>query len=558
MAGQPWVLFFMFLIFQSETKLIKSQSKPNIIFIVADDMGWNDVSFHGSDQIPTPNIDALAYNGVILNNHYVQPICTPTRAALMTGKYPIHTGMQGSPLSASERRTLPLNEKTIADRLKQLGYSTRMVGKWHLGHYSFDCTPVRRGFDSHLGYYNGFISYYDHLLEDQGDNDTYGGLDFRRNLEPAWEYQGKYATDVFTEEAVKVIKNHDKKKPLFLYLAHLAVHAGNQGKWLEAPQKIVDKFRHIPDANRRTYAAMVSKLDDSVGEVLKALQETELLSNSIIVFLSDNGSPLNIGYTNWGNNQPFRGEKFTVWEGGVRTAAAVWSPLIQNTSSVSKQFMHVTDWLPTLYSAAGGKLKDLGKLDGINMWPTITENKESPRKEILLNINERRNYYGGLVVKKSTNDANGKPGTYKIIVGKAPDGAENGIRTLQDSLPISYNISNVLLSNANEALRQVTKKQVDENLVVKLRAESKFVCAPAEKLSECQTFCLFDLINDPCEQTDLFTSNDYTAIATYMQGLYSTYNSTLVPQVPVIFDEADADPRKYNFTWTPWISSSVM
>ncbi|XP_075213044.1 arylsulfatase B-like [Lycorma delicatula] len=559
--GLSCLIFLIFLIVKSELKAVKQQSaeketyneQPNIIFIIADDMGWNDVSFHGSDQIPTPNIDALAFNGVILNNHYVQPVCTPTRAALMTGKYPIHTGMQGSPLWASEKRGLPLEEKTIAEHLKELGYSTNIIGKWHLGYYKLDYTPLHRGFDSHIGYWNGIISYYDHIMEEPLEHSSYAGYDFKRNYTTVWEYQGKYATDIFTEEAVNVINNHNKEKPLFLYLGHLAVHAGNEGKWLEAPQETIDKFKHIPNPNRRTYAAMVSKLDDSVGQVLSALQQNEMLSNSIVVFLSDNGAPLSGTFKNWGSNQPFRGEKATLWEGGVRTAAVVWSTQIKKSSRVSKQLMHVTDWLPTLYTAAGGNESNLNKeLDGINMWPSITKNKPSPRKQVVININEINNY-GAIVVRKDNKEC-GTVGTYKIIVGKPPNKAINNIQYLEESsLTKPYNVDDVLSSKANKAIKQVTDKQVNDTIIKSLRNEATIVCTPAKTLSECEDICLFDLDSDPCEQTDI--SESQNLLTMYMRDIYSVENKTVVPQLPSLLDSA-ANPALFNYTWSAWESPS--
>nr|CAD7413544.1 unnamed protein product [Timema poppensis] len=339
--------------------------RPHIIFIVADDMGWNDVSFHGSDQIPTPNIDALAFNGVILNSQYAQPVCTPSRAALMTGKYPIHTGMQGYPLLGAEPRGLPPG-KLLPEYLRELGYTNRAIGKWHLGFYKRELTPTYRGFDSHLGYWTGFVSYYDYILQDKYTDGEFSGFDLRRNLTLARDLVGQYATDVFTDEAVRIISTHRETEPLFLYLAHLAPHAGNRGKLLEAPQEVVNKFDYIADPNRRTYAgeglqknknntrrAMVSKLDDSVGRVTEALQRRGMLGDSVIVFMSDNGGSTIGDFPNWGSNYPLRGLKDTLWEGGVRVPGFIWSPLLQQTPRVSNQVMHITDWLPTLYTAAG-------------------------------------------------------------------------------------------------------------------------------------------------------------------------------------------------------------
>ncbi|XP_075213981.1 arylsulfatase B-like [Lycorma delicatula] len=557
-SSQSCMIIFILMVLQAKLQVFGCiyEKQPNIIIILADELGWNDVSFHGSDQIPTPNIDALAYNGVILNNHYVQPSGTSTRAALMTGKYPIHTGMQGFPINPLEKRGLPLTETTMAQQLKKLGYSTNIIGKWHLGYYKLDYFPTRRGFDYHFGFLNRLISYYDHILEADGNNGTYYGYDFRRNEKVSRKYEGKYATSSFTEEAIKVIKNHKKNKPLFLYLAHLAVHGGNEGKVLEAPEETIDKFANIFNPNRRTYAAMVTELDKSVGKVLKTLEENHMLSNSIVVFLSDNGSPITVGYVNWGNNQPFRGEKYSMFEGGVKTAAVVWSPLIKDSSRVSEELIHVTDWLPTLYSAAGGNVSDLGgELDGINMWPSITENIESPRKQLLVNIDETINY-GSLVLKKDSDDENGKSGTYKIIVGQTPDYTLSDFQPLDDLyLPKAYDIRKVLSSTGNKALKKVTNKTVDAALVISLRTKATIVCQQKSVLSSCNDICLFDLINDPCEQINLSTDNTYTSLIVYLQGLYNAQNKTLVPGPPQIFDDGPANPKNFNFVWSPWIGS---
>ncbi|XP_054267266.1 arylsulfatase B-like [Macrosteles quadrilineatus] len=343
---------------------------PHIVYILADDMGWNDVSFHGSDQIPTPNIDSLAYNGVILNRHYTQPLCTPSRASLMTGNYAVHTGLHDA-LKPTDRVGLGISQKILPQYLKELGYSTHLVGKWHLGFYKKEFTPLQRGFDSHFGYWSGAISYYDHIDENPYN---YSGHDMRRGYTSACDVVGQYATDLFTREAVRVIESHKPDRPMFMFMAHLASHAGNQGKWLEAPQDEINKFSYISDPNRRTFAAMVSKLDESVGAVITALDKRGMLKNSIVVLLADNGAP-NLGlYNNWGSNFPWRGQKASLWEGGVRTPCLIWSPLITNPSRVSHTLMHVADWLPTLLSAAGHKGRVSG-IDGVDQWEAISRGR---------------------------------------------------------------------------------------------------------------------------------------------------------------------------------------
>ncbi|KAG5871829.1 hypothetical protein JTB14_006726 [Gonioctena quinquepunctata] len=346
--------------------------QPNIVFIIADDLGWYDVGIHGSNQIPTPNIDALAYNGIILNSHYVQPTSTPTRAALLTGKYPFRLGMQGASFSPADKRFLP-EGKLLPEFFKDLGYSTHLVGKWQMGYSRWNETPTFRGFDHHFGYYNGFTSYYDYLTTWNFDNKDHTGFDLRKDGVPAFEEVGKYATDAFTEYTVKTIEEHDTSKPLFIMLAHLAVHAGNIGKLLEAPQETINKFRHVEDSNRRTYAAMVSKLDDSIGSITEVLEAKNMLQNTIIVFISDNGAPT-VGpeFRNWGSNYPLRGIKGTLFEGGVRSVALIYSPLIVQPGRVATDLMHVTDWLPTLYSAIGADTSLLDPdLDGIDQWSSL-------------------------------------------------------------------------------------------------------------------------------------------------------------------------------------------
>lgn len=208
------------------------------------------MSFHGSAQIPTPNIDALAYSGLILNRYYVTPICTPSRSALMTGKYPIHTGMQHTVLYAAEPRGLPLTEKILPEYLKDLGYQNHCVGKWHLGHYKKEYTPLHRGFDSHVGYWTGHHDYFDHTaFEHQA-----WGLDMRRDMDVAYDLHGQYTTDVITKESVHRIRQHNSTTPLFLYVAHAAVHSGNPYNPLPAPDDTVVKFANIDNFQRRKYA----------------------------------------------------------------------------------------------------------------------------------------------------------------------------------------------------------------------------------------------------------------------------------------------------------------
>ncbi|GBN45266.1 Arylsulfatase B [Araneus ventricosus] len=199
----------------SYLKASSSSQPPNIVIIYADDLGWNDVSFHGSPQIPTPNIDALALSGITLQNYYGEWLCTPSRASLLTGKYPMRLGLQHLVILGGQASGLPLNETTMPQRFKKFGYETHMIGKWHLGYQTKEYTPTYRGFDSFFGYWNGLIDYYDHTYLEQSCSSLsqpFFGLDFHDNLEHVLDAQGKYATHVFTEKAEEVIMKHDTSK----------------------------------------------------------------------------------------------------------------------------------------------------------------------------------------------------------------------------------------------------------------------------------------------------------------------------------------------------------
>ena len=380
-------------------------TKPHIVMIVADDLGWNDVSFHGSTQIPTPNIDRLALDGVILNNYYVAPICSPSRSAIMTGKYPIHTGMQSSTVFAPNAWGVNPEEILLPQYLKKQGYKTHAIGKWHIGMCSNDYLPNNRGFDTFYGYYLGKSDYWDH-----SDIETYWGLDLHDNGKPVFTQWGNYSTEMYTAVGIDRINHHNKSQPLFLYLAYQAVHSANRpADPIQAPDYWLKKFSHIKDEGRRKYAAVTAALDDGVGKIYKALQDAGILDNTIIVFTTDNGGPANGFDFNYASNFPLRGVKAHLWEGGVRGVGFVNSKLIKEPGRVSKELFHITDWLPTFYELAGGN-SSLLQVDGYSVWNSLSNNKPSPREEILLNIDP-------LVWKNAAL----RVGKYKVIRGEKKD-----------------------------------------------------------------------------------------------------------------------------------------
>ncbi|KAH6939121.1 hypothetical protein HPB50_015775 [Hyalomma asiaticum] len=212
--------------------------------------GWGDVSFHGSSQIPTPNLDVLAADGIILNNYYVAPFCTPSRASLLTGLYPIRTGMQGAPIEIAQPWGMSTDVRILPQYLKEFGYETHLVGKWHLGSYKESLTPTCRGFDSFYGFYNGEEGYYSHTL----NYGNHTGLDFWFNKEPMWSDSGNYSTSLYTKRAQTIIKNVTNTKPLFLVVAYQATHSAVGAQLQEAPQEHTDKFSYIGNEERTIYA----------------------------------------------------------------------------------------------------------------------------------------------------------------------------------------------------------------------------------------------------------------------------------------------------------------
>jgi arylsulfatase A-like enzyme len=339
--------------------------RPNIVFILADDMGSYDVGWRGS-QIKTPNLDKLCAEGAKLEQFYVQPVCSPTRSSLMTGRYPMRQGLQSGVIRPWADYGLPLEERTLAQALHEVGYTTAICGKWHLGSIDKSYWPNARGFDMWYGHLQGALDYFTHIRDDK--------LDWWRDGQPNHD-QG-YSTFLVGEEATRIIRNQPKDKPLFLYVPFNAVHSP-----LEVPDKYSKAYPQFT-GDRRTYAGMVTAMDEMVGKIIAAVDEAGRRKNTLFIFASDNGGPAPKKVT---SNGPLRGGKFTLYEGGVHTCAfATWDGHIKPGSTVNA-LMHMVDWYPTLVNLAGGSLKQKLPLDGKDLWPSITEGKPSPRTEVLCN-----------------------------------------------------------------------------------------------------------------------------------------------------------------------------
>ena len=355
--------------------------RPNIVYILANDLGWKDTGFHGG-TLQTPNLDRLARSGAVLNSFYCQPFSTQTRAALMTGRYPMRYGLQTASISDSSQFGLPADEYSLAQSLKLAGYSTAYIGGWHLGHAKPEFRPAPHGFDY---FYGSLVGHNGYFLTQSAKIDWY------RNGH-ALKEEG-YVTALLAKDAARLIGKRDAAQPLFLVLSFMAPAAP-----FGASQDQLDKYRSIEDPARRRYAAAVTALDDAIGEVISALKNRNMLENTLIIFHSDNGGAMPTRYPTGdadvdefaADNGNFREGRGSLYEGGVRvTALASWPGRIKPGSIVT-DMLHVTDMYSTLLTLAGGLRPQRDKLDGLDVWTTLAEGRPSPRKEVLVNVEDFR------------------------------------------------------------------------------------------------------------------------------------------------------------------------
>ena len=491
------------LLFKLSQLFLCCGKKPNIVFILADDLGFNDIGYH-NPSIKTDVLDELAHTGVRLENYYVQPICTPTRAQLLTGRYVIHTGLQHGVIWPSQANALPENETTLAEKLKEAGYKTHMVGKWHLGFYNERVIPTRRGFDSFYGFLTGGQNYFTHVNRlgfPRQDYRFLNGYDFWQNEDVLRDVAKKYTTLLFSQEAVKIIREHDPTNPFFLFLSFQAPHAP-----LQVPRRFLKLYETIQDRKRRIYAAMVSCLDEAVGNVTRALKERGLWENTLLVFSSDNGGQVMKG----GNNWPLRGWKATLWEGGIRSVGFVTSRLIKNPGTVHKTLMHVSDWFPTLAHVANASVEGL-LLDGFNQWESISLGISPARNEILHNIDPAGAFWASPNGFSHCRQAALRRGDWKILIGCPGNGSWVPSPEMKKSVQISSDRQNP------------------------------------------NSIFLFNIAQDPEEREEL--SEKHPEIVRELLARVEMFNST---SVPARFPRPDPDskPCRHGGVWVPWIKWS--
>lgn len=397
----------------------QADKKPNFIIILADDLGFADLSLNGSKQIPTPNIDKLAEEGVNFTNGYVTgPVCSPSRAGLLTGRNQVHFGHDNNlggvqPGFDKNCSGLPLTETTIAARLKKLGYTSGLVGKWHLGTESH-FHPLKRGFDEFWGYTGGGHDYF--VAEADGTG-------YKCPIECNYKtpQQISYITDDKGDECVDFIKRH-KNKPFFLFASFNAPHAP-----MQATEKDLELFKNIKDEKRRTYCAMVYRLDQNIGRITKALENEGLAENTLVVFLSDNGGPCD---QNASVNAPFNGQKGILLEGGIHVPFIMqWKGKIPPGKTYENPVISL-DIARSFFELAGGKVTDDVILEGVNLIPYLTG-------EIIEKPHESFNW-------RFTISAAIREGDWKLI-------------RLPDRLPLLFNLSEDISEQNNVALQNLDR-----------------------------------------------------------------------------------------------------
>jgi arylsulfatase A-like enzyme len=387
-----WLL--VLLLVAVAPRVAGAAEQPNVVFILADDLGREDCGFMGGKDIKTPNLDKLAAAGAKLDAFYVQPVCSPTRAALMTGRYPMRHGLQVGVVRPWAQYGLPLEERTLAQALKDAGYATAIAGKWHLGHFAPEYLPTRRGFDRQYGHYNGALDYFTHVRD--------GGFDWHRD-DKANRDEG-YTTHLIAKEAAQFVKDTAGKKPFFLYVPFNAVHSPHQ-----VP---ADYLKAYPDlkGERLKYAGMLAAMDEGVGQIVEALEKAGVRKNTLFVFSSDNGGPQPGVVT---DNGKYRAGKGTLYEGGVRVAAfATWDGHIKPGTTITEP-LHMVDWYPTLVKLCGAKAEQKLPVDGLDIWPTLTAGKPSPHDAILINTTPN----AGAI----------RAGDWKLVVHTGADDPDGGV-----------------------------------------------------------------------------------------------------------------------------------
>ncbi|ETO07324.1 hypothetical protein RFI_30068 [Reticulomyxa filosa] len=522
--------------------VVTTNGAPNILFILTDDVGWNDVSFHRSTLIETPHLDELAETGLLLNNYYVQPVCTPTRSAFLSGKYPIRHGLQHHVILPGAPYGLDLDEYLLSQYLKEdstHAYHTHLVGKWHLGYFDIRYTPIYRYFDTFYGYYMDMQDYYTHQRDHYNS-----GIDFRNGTFPIASFPKEYSTFVYGNVTKDLLLHYAKAhqqgkdtKPFFIFLAYQSVHVPKQ-------------YEHkISDTDTRIMAAMMSTLDDSIGELMQVLRHTKLWEDTLVIFSNDNGA----GHFEDGvSNFPLRGGKNTLWEGGVRSLGLINGGALNShrRGQQSDALFHITDWFPTLVQWTNPSAlldqhdpvkEKILQMDGISQYEMIQFGTQSvdngSRREILINVDPIR-----LPECESHYHANSSNLDQFICVG--------AIRYEKWKLIVGKQ-ANVDLFHSVHSKRGWNPRSEFNTFQPTVKCNENFPNTCTE--NRWGHGCLFDLEKDPCEFTDL--SDQFPQMYHMLYQKLLQYSREMKPPLQLSHGESrqHANPQNFNGFWSPWI-----
>ncbi|XP_002730830.1 arylsulfatase B-like [Saccoglossus kowalevskii] len=391
-----YCLYFVFVVlalpYISKPCIAKAE-QPHIVLIFVDDLGWNDVEWHNPD-IKMPVLSKLAADGVIFNQSYTHPTCTPSRAAMMTGMYPFRTGNQHQMIFNLHPSGVPLEFKLLPEKLKEVGYFTHMVGKWHLGFCKEEYLPTSRGFDSHYGLWTLGVGHYDKM---NGVLSPSEGYDFRDNIGVVPK-SDEYLTLMLAERAEHIINGHYNKHPLFLQFT-MDIPA----KHLEIPDTFEALYCDIEDERTRKFYGKLSLMDHVIGRVVDALKAREMWDDTVLMFIGDNGALASQA----GSNYPFRGIAGTLFEGATRVPSLIHGSMLRETGYVNNELWNLVDLHRTILALAGAESGSMCELDGMNMWDTFSKGKKSPREEHVYNIDDDPISPGAAI----------RIGDYKLITG---------------------------------------------------------------------------------------------------------------------------------------------
>jgi len=477
--------------------------RPHIIVALHDDLGHYNIGFTNPD-VKTPHIQDMVKEGIQLERHYVYKYCSPTRSSFLSGRLPIHVNEINDDTAVPDAG-IPLGMTTIAKKLKDVGYSTHQIGKWHCGQASYDHIPTGRGFDTSLGYLAGSEDHY---------TQTRGGFcgkhtDFWKDNKPAYGLNGTiYGGYQFAQAAVDLVSSHDPSVPLFLYLAWQNNHDPYQ-----VPERFKQMYSHVEPERKQIIYGMSSFVDEGLGNLTQALKAKGMWDNTLILFSADNGGPIFEG----GNNYPLKGSKRSDWEGGVRAAAFLSGGFLPPSQQGSKQegYIHICDWYTTFCNLAGAdptdSPKDLPPVDSLDMWGLITNQTTSPRTEIPLG-----SHNGDCHSWCPATGINLIQGRYKLLLGEMPYSAWQS-----ESFP---NTSTHTIGDIKQ---------------------------------NCTDGCLFDIINDPSEYNDI--ASLYPNIAAQLVLRSKQIFAT-------VYNPKRGDPQKAACEviaqnggyYAPWINASLL